>query len=62
MEKATEACLDVQSWRRASTTELCTFHDNVLAQTRKSPSVLAVRRSLSPVDIYCYLKARSGSL
>ena len=65
MEPGTKACLDVQSWRVPTLPELRAFFDRVFARPkpaspREKTSVLAVRRSLSPVDVYCYLKARFG--
>jgi len=65
MNSATQACLDVPSWRIPTRQELREHFDGVLARAkdagpRTRPSVLAVRRSLSPVDVYCYLKARFG--
>jgi hypothetical protein len=65
MVMAAPACLKVQSWRVATSNELRVYLESVMAnarspQPRKGPSVLAVRRSLSPVDVYCYLKARFG--
>lgn len=65
MSTVAPACLNVQCWRVATPNELRIYLDSVMAnvksqQPRKGPSVLAVRKSLSPVDIYCYLKARFG--
>ncbi len=50
-------CLDVPSWRCATTQELRDFTENS-RQARRS--ALGVRRHLSPVDVYCYLKGRFG--
>jgi hypothetical protein len=41
------------------------YYENILdrakrGRKRMGPSMLAVRSSLSPVDVYCYLKARFG--
>jgi hypothetical protein len=41
------------------------YYENIVARAKsgrksKGPSTLAVRNSLSPVDVYCYLKARFG--
>lgn len=62
--------LDIESWRVASKEELRAHMELVLARAKggrsrqgppvKGTSVLGVRRSLSPVDVYCYLKARFG--
>jgi hypothetical protein len=58
-------CLDVQSWRAFTPEEHRHWMEDVLARAekkrrREKTSFLAVRQSLSPVDIYCYLKARFG--
>lgn len=58
-------CIDVQSWRAPSKQELRSFIDSfgprpTGPRRRRRPSVLAVRDHLSPVDFYCYLKARFG--
>lgn len=60
----TPKCLSVPSWRLATKEELLDFvgsrsrNKQGLRQIR--PSALSVRRHLSPVDVYCYLKARFG--
>jgi hypothetical protein len=60
LRKATAPdCLDVVSWRIATTEELRAFMkaDKKIIASR---SELAVRRHLSPVDMYCYLRGRFG--
>lgn len=62
---ATQLCLDVRLWRVPTRLEMQCFHKNIIKRAkgrkpRKRPSTLAVRSSLSPVDVYCYLKARFG--
>lgn len=58
-------CLNVESWRTATPKEMRSFLEQGLKRGKdvgKSGrrSVLAVRRTLAPVDVYCYLKARFG--
>lgn len=60
-------CIDVQSWRACIKEEVIAHLENAGAgikkRGKKSPkngSILAVRQHLSPVDVYCYLKARFG--
>lgn len=57
--------MDVRSWRVPTTSEMRCYYENIVARAKsgrksKGPSTLAVRNSLSPVDVYCYLKARFG--
>jgi hypothetical protein len=59
VEQVKLMCLDVVSWRIPSKEELRAFM-NANAGSKKKRSVLAVRHHLSPVDVYCYLKARFG--
>jgi hypothetical protein len=58
-ERAKLMCLDVVSWRIPTKEELCAFMV-ADARSKRKRSVLAVRHHLSPVDVYCYLKARFG--
>lgn len=58
-------CMDVRSWRAPTNEEMLRYAERhgVRSQgegERKSSSILAVRKHLSPVDMYCYLKARFG--
>ena len=61
-QHTTPKCLDVQSWR--SPTKMPLFRpvrSKALGfEKRPKPSALMVRQHLSPVDAYCYLKARFG--
>jgi hypothetical protein len=56
--------LDVVSWRLPTKDELREFLERPRTHTekdgRKRSAALAVRHHLSPVDVYCYLKARFG--
>ena len=61
-------CMDVESWRAFTKLEMRTYLEEMRKRTNRkdeSPhykTILAVRQQLSPVDMYCYLKARfSGS-
>jgi hypothetical protein len=61
----TPKCLDIVSWRSATLEEIKEFLDSRRKsvedrQKQRRRSVLAVRRSLVPVDVYCYLRARFG--
>lgn len=47
----------MQAWRASTRTHLPTLHDQ---RKDKGLSSLRVRTLLSPVDVYCYLKARFG--
>ncbi|MBZ5564551.1 MAG: hypothetical protein LAP13_19305, partial [Acidobacteriia bacterium] len=55
-------CLDVQSWRRPSEEEMLEWLESKHPDPTKrpKPSLLIVRQQLSPLDVYCYLKARFG--
>lgn len=55
-------CLDVQSWRTPTKEELLAWLESKKpgSQKRPKPSALMVRKHLSPVDVYCYLKVRFG--
>ncbi|MEQ1945742.1 MAG: hypothetical protein ABL995_01035 [Bryobacteraceae bacterium] len=55
-------CLDLQSWRRPTKEETLAWLEKKKAGSgkRPKPSLLMVRQHLSPVDVYCYLKARFG--
>ena len=62
---AAHMCLDVPSWRVPTYPEMRSYYENIGARAKsarkgKGPSILAVRSCLSPVDVYCYLKARFG--
>jgi hypothetical protein len=62
--KSRPKCLDVALWRLPTREELRQFFEQPHTQTeeerRTRRAVLAVRHYLSPVDVYCYLKARFG--
>jgi hypothetical protein len=65
MKMASSEYLDVESWRTATKAELLQFVKDrrpraEVEPNRQRPSTLAVRQHLSPVDVYCYLKARFG--
>jgi hypothetical protein len=54
-------CLDVKSWRTPTKEETLAWIESKKAgEKRPKPSALMVRQQLSPVDVYCYLKARFG--
>jgi hypothetical protein len=55
-------CLDVQSWRVPTKEETLAWLESKKPGTekRRKTSALMVRQHLSPVDVYCYLKARFG--
>jgi hypothetical protein len=55
-------CLDVQSWRLPIKDETLAWLESKKPGSgkRSKPSALMVRQHLSPVDVYCYLKARFG--
>jgi hypothetical protein len=59
-------CMDVRAWRAPSKNEMADYFAKVRKQheDEKEPkvfkSILAFRQQFSPVDIYCYLKARFG--
>ncbi len=59
-------CMDVPAWRIFTKLEMRHHLERIQNQSKEktgSPvfkSILAVRKNLSPVDIYCYLKARFG--
>ena len=59
-------CMDVLNWRAYTKEEMRAHLEEILKslkdETRNaaSGSLLAVRRAFSPVDVYCYLKARFG--
>lgn len=62
------SCLDVQGWRAFTKREMHDYLEGVLARSRarrtgapsRLQSLLVVRNQLSPVDMFCYLKARFG--
>lgn len=62
-QKSRPKCLDVTSWRLPTKEELREFLERPTRTEKEGhsrPAVLAVRHLLSPVDVYCYLKARFG--
>lgn len=54
----------MEKWRTATKDEIATFLEQCLpkedSNNKRNQSVLEVRTYLSPVDMYCYLKARFG--
>jgi hypothetical protein len=63
--RSTLACLDVPSWRIPTKQELRRHFGLPGALTkgresRQRPAALVVRNHLSPLDVFCYLKARFG--
>lgn len=55
-------CLDVQSWRLPTNEQMIAWLESKRPDRKKrnKGSVLIVRQQLSPLDVYCYLKARFG--
>src|SRR6266478_2918307 len=60
-------CMDVEAWRAFTKQEMRDYFEKVPSKSGekdsedvRNKSVLIVRRQLSPVDMYCYLKARFG--
>lgn len=58
-------CLDIPSWRLPTRQELLTFYKSkspksVKGRRKRRGSSLAVREQLTPLDVFCYLKARFG--
>jgi hypothetical protein len=65
-------CLDVQSWRLTTKEELIAYYERLVGRpkqnrerkrkdkTRRRGSFLVVRHNLSPLDVYCHLRARFG--
>ena len=55
-------CLDVQSWRLPTKEETIGWLESKKpgSEKRPRPAALMVRQHLTPVDVYCYLKARFG--
>ena len=60
-------CMDVEAWRAFTKQEMRDYFEKVRSKSEEkdsgdapNKSVLIVRRQLSPVDMYCYLKARFG--
>jgi hypothetical protein len=59
-------CVDIQSWRVFTREEMRAYLESTVQQTKAAASrsryrsILATRRTFSPVDMYCYLKARFG--
>jgi hypothetical protein len=51
-------CMDVEAWRIPTKEEMRAYIDSL--NKHRNPSVLAIRETLSPFDVYCYLKARFG--
>jgi len=65
----TPKCMDIKSWRAFTNKEMQAWleskrssldNKNNKRKKSKKGSLLAVRKNLSPVDMYCYLKARFG--
>lgn len=62
------ACLDVTSWRKYTKDEMLQYVDNLRSRATqkekkkaaKKSTSLVVRTHISPLDMYCYLKARFG--
>jgi hypothetical protein len=58
--------MDIQSWRVFTREEMREYLQSTVQQAKTAEghshykSILAARRTFSPVDIYCYLKARFG--
>jgi hypothetical protein len=59
--------MDVEAWRLPTKEEMLAIIDSHIerykhrrTKSRTRSSILAVRQYLSPVDMYCYLKARFG--
>jgi hypothetical protein len=57
--------MDVQSWRAPTKEEIIEYFEKLGSRSKgnkklKKGSFLAVRQNLSPLDLYCYLKARFG--
>jgi hypothetical protein len=65
-KQAALSCLDVESWRIFSKEEMRVWLDEMTERNgprkkgKPRGGLLAVRYKLSPVDVYCYLKARFG--
>ena len=63
---ATLKCLDLKSWRVFTNEETHTHLESMVEHANPEKgrihyrSILATRRTFSPVDVYCYLKARFG--
>ena len=60
-------CMDVEAWRAFTKQEMRDYFEKVRSKSGEqnsrdalNKSILIVRRQLSPVDMYCYLKARFG--
>lgn len=60
-------CMDVRAWRAYTKHEMVDYIEKFSSRARGTTNVaspfkstLAVRQHLSPVDMYCYLKARFG--
>jgi len=52
--------LDLRSWRKATGTEISAWLKSKEGTTGESGRSLIVRKSIRPVDMYCYMKARFG--
>jgi hypothetical protein len=59
-------CMDVPAWRALTKLEMRHHLERIGRQNKETTgnavfkSILAVRNNLSPLDMYCYLKARFG--
>lgn len=59
-------CMDVRAWRASNKHEMAEYFAKVRKrhegekEAKVFKSILAFRQQFSPVDIYCYLKARFG--
>jgi hypothetical protein len=60
------SCLDIEAWRAFNKQEMRDYLAEMSSGAAKRKgisrykSLLVVREHLSPVDVYCYLKARFG--
>ena len=59
-------CMDVPAWRAFTNREMISYLERIKSISSKRTenpifkSRLVIRKTLSPVDVYCYLKARFG--
>ena len=53
-------CLNVETWRASTSTEVAEFFDGSKRPKERKRESLAVRTKLRPVDVYAYLRARFG--
>jgi hypothetical protein len=52
--------MHIEAWRLPTKAEMQAYIESLRNRKERKPSVLAVRQHLSPLDMYCYLKARFG--